>query len=180
MKFDTEPRASASVMTLCLAALSLTGCGYHVAGKADMLPKTIRTIAVPAFGNASTRYTLTDLMPAAITREFISRTKYQIITDVSQADAVLRGAITNFVSYPTVFDPATGRASTIQLSVFLKITLEERATGKVLFSRPSMEVKERYEISVDPKVYFDESGPALQRISRDVARGIVSAVLENF
>ena len=176
----TEPRASASVMTLCLAALSLTGCGYHVAGKADTLPKTIRTIAIPAFGNASTRYKLADLMPAAITREFISRTKYQIITDASQADAVLRGVVTNFVSYPTVFDPATGRASTIQLSVFLKITLEERATGKVLFSRPSMEVKERYEISVDPKVYFDESGPALQRISRDVARGIVSAVLENF
>ena len=62
----------------------------------------------------------------------------------------------------------------------MKITLEERATGKILFTRPSMEVKERYEISVDPKVYFDESGPALQRISRDVARSVVSAVLENF
>ena len=93
---------------------------------------------------------------------------------------ILKGAITNYVSYPIVFDPATGRASTVQLSVFLKITLEERATGKILFTRPSMEVKERYEISVDPKVYFDESGPALQRISRDVARSVVSAVLENF
>ena len=145
-----------------------------------MLPKTLHTIAIPTFTNVSTRYTLTDLMPAAITREFISRTKYQIVTDPLQADAVLRGSITNFFSYPTVFDPATGRASTVQLSVFLKITLEERATGKILFTRPSMEVKERYEISVDPKVYFDESGPALQRISRDVARSIVSAVLENF
>ena len=169
-----------SLPMLFLAALTLAGCGYHVAGKADTLPKTIRTIAVPTFGNISARYTLTDLMPAAITREFISRTKYQIIAEASQADAVLKGAITNYVSYPIVFDPATGRASTVQLSVFLKITLEERATGKILFTRPSMEVKERYEISVDPKVYFDESGPALQRISRDVARSVVSAVLENF
>lgn len=164
----------------CILALLSTGCGYHVAGKADLLPKTLRTIAIPTFTNVSARYTLTDLMPAAITREFISRTKYQIITDPTQADAVLKGAITNYVSYPIVFDPATGRASTVQLSVFLRITLEERATGKILFSRPSMEVKERYEISVDPKVYFDESGPALRRISRDVARSVVSAVLENF
>ncbi len=168
------------VLTLCLAALALAGCGYHVAGKADMLPKTIRTIAIPTFTNTSARYKLTDLLPAAITREFISRTKYQIITDPSQADAVLRGAIVNYFSYPIVFDPATGRASTVQLSVFLKVTLEERATGKILFTRPNMEVKERYEISVDPSVYFDESGPALQRISRDVARSVVSAVLENF
>jgi hypothetical protein len=167
-------------LTLCLAALALAGCGYHVAGRADMLPKTIRTIAVPTFTNVSARYTLTDLMPSAITREFISRTKYQIVTDPSQADAVLNGGIVNYVSYPIVFDPATGRASTVQLSVYLKITLVERATGKILFTRPAMEVKDRYEISVDPKVYFDESGPALQRISRDVARGIVSAILENF
>ena len=81
-----------------------------------MLPKTIRTIAIPVFGNVSARYTLTDLMPAAITREFISRTKYQIITDPTQADAVLRGAITNYFSYPIVFDPATGRASTVRPS----------------------------------------------------------------
>ena len=171
-------RGSASGILALLLVTS--GCGYHVAGKGDLLPKTIRTIAIPAFGNASTRYKLTELMPAAITREFISRTKYQVIPDPSQADAVLRGAVTNFISYPTVFDPATGRASTVQLSVFLRVTLTERATGKVLFERTSMEVKERYEISVDPKAYFDESEAALQRVSRDVSRSVVSAVLENF
>jgi len=165
---------------LALGLLSISGCGYHVAGKGDMLPKTIKTIAVPTFTNSSTRYKLTDLMPAAVTREFISRTKYQIIADPTQADAVLRGAVTNFISYPTVFDPATGRASTVQLSVFLRVTLTERATGKVLFERASMEVKERYEISVDPKAYFDESEAALQRVSHDVARSVVSAILENF
>ena len=98
----------------------LSGCGYHVAGKGGMLPKTIRTIAIPAFGNASTRYKLTDLLASGITREIISRTKYQIVTDTNAADAVLRGTVTNFISYPTVFDPSTGRASTVQLSVFLR------------------------------------------------------------
>jgi hypothetical protein len=43
-----------------------------------------------------------------------------------------------------------------------------------------MEVHERYEISVDPKAYFDESSVAVDRLARDVARSVVSAVLENF
>jgi hypothetical protein len=43
-----------------------------------------------------------------------------------------------------------------------------------------MEFRERYELSVDPKAYFDESEPALQRMSRDTAQSVVSAILENF
>jgi hypothetical protein len=50
----------------------------------------------------------------------------------------------------------------------------------VLFNRPNLEFRERYEISIDPKQYFDESQPAMQRLSRDVARTVVSAILENF
>ena len=43
-----------------------------------------------------------------------------------------------------------------------------------------MEFRERYEISVDQKAYFEESDPALERLSRNVARTLVSAILENF
>ena len=64
--------------------------------------------------------------------------------------------------------------------MFLDITLRERATGTILFSRKGLEFRERYEISVDPQAYFDESDPALDRLSQDVARTIVSAVLEKF
>ena len=55
-----------------------------------------------------------------------------------------------------------------------------RHTGKVLFSRPSYEFRERYEISIDPQAYFDESGTAIIRLSRDVARSVVTAILVNF
>ena len=52
--------------------------------------------------------------------------------------------------------------------------------GKILFQRPNVEFRERYEISVDPKQYFDESQAALLRLSRDVARTVVSSIIENF
>ena len=64
--------------------------------------------------------------------------------------------------------------------VTLRLTLTDRATGKVLFSRPGAEFRERYEISTDPAAYFDESGTAMQRVSRDVARSVVTAILEGF
>jgi hypothetical protein len=167
---------------LVVAALAMvtSSCGYHVAGHSDLLPKTLETICVPAFSNATTRYKLTDRMPEALSKEIISRTRYHIVADPSQADAVLRGAIMNYISYATVADPVSGRATAVDLRVYLQVSLMERKTGKVLFSRPSLEVRERYEISVDPRAYFDESDAALDRASKQVAAQIVTAILSNF
>jgi curli biogenesis system outer membrane secretion channel CsgG len=156
------------------------GCGYHVSGRADLLPRNIHTIAVPAFANSTMRYKLTEQLPEAIAREFLTRTRYQIVPDPGAADAVLTGTVTGYNSYPTTYDPATGRASAAQLSVVLDVTLRDQATGTVLFSRERMEFRERYEISVDQSAYFEESDAALDRLSRDVARTLVSAILEKF
>ncbi|HYL35688.1 MAG TPA: LptE family protein [Bryobacteraceae bacterium] len=165
-----------------LSALALlSSCGYHVAGQADLVPKSIHTIAVPPFGNATVRYRLTDRLAEAISHEFIARTRYQIVTDPAQADAVLRGAIVNFTYYPILFDQSTGRASGLQVNLTMQVSLVERTTGKVIFSRPNFEQHDRYEISVtNTNQYFEESGPALDRLSRDVARDLVTAILDNF
>ena len=85
-----------------LLTMLCAGCGYRVAGRADLLPRNIHTIAIPAFGNATTRYRLTERMPAAITREFIARTRYRVVPDTDTADAVLQGSVVNYNSYPVV------------------------------------------------------------------------------
>jgi hypothetical protein len=161
-------------------AVSAGGCGYHVGGKADMMPKTVHTVAVPAWGNATTRYRLTDKLPTEITKEFVARTRYQVVNDPGQADAVLNGTIVNYFAYPIIFDQATGRATTVQVIVYMSATLVERGTGKVLWARPNFEWKQQYEIATDARAFFDESDVAMDRLSRDVARMLVSAILENF
>ncbi|HTT64990.1 MAG TPA: hypothetical protein VMG35_24235 [Bryobacteraceae bacterium] len=170
----------ASLVACAAVALSAGGCGYHVAGKSELMPQTIHTIAIKPFSNATIQYKLARRLPADISREFISRTRYKIVTDPQAADAVLDGAVLNFLSYPIIADQASGRATVVQCSAYLKITLTERATGKVLFTRPSLEARERYEISVDPQAYFDESGAGVERLSRDVARDVVTSILEKF
>ncbi len=156
----------------------LTGCGYHVSGHGDLMPKTIKTIAIPAFGNQTSRYKLARTLPTDIGRELLSRTSYKVVADPNQADAVLTGSLHNFAAYPTV--SAAGRSTTVEAVVTLNITLTNRATGEVLFTRAGAEFRERYEISVDPKAYFDESGTAMDRLSKSVARSVVSAILEKF
>lgn len=169
---------------LSLAAIAMAaatgGCGYHVSGHGDLLPKDIKTIAVPAFSNATTRYKLTDHLAQAITREFISRTHYRVVSDPSQADAVLHGSVINYTVFPTVFDTTTGRSTGVQMNVTLRISLVNRATGAVIYDQPSFEVHQRYEISSQPQNYFDESGAALDRVSEEVAHSVVSAILEVF
>ena len=155
------------------------GCGYHVAGTMNSLPKSITTIAVPAFANVTTQYKLSDFLASAVTRELITRTKYRITADPQGADAILTGAVVNFVSYPTIVDNISGRNTAVQAIVTVSVTLRDKS-GAVLYNRPNFEIHERYEISIDPRNYFDESEPAMQRLSRDVARSVVSAVLEKF
>jgi hypothetical protein len=166
---------------LLVASAGLSGCGYHVAGQANLVPKTVHTIAIPPFENATVRYKLTDLLPEDIGREFISRTKYEVISDPTQADAVLRGTVINYLAYPTLIDQTTGRTSGLQIIVRLAVTLTERSTGKVIFTRPYFESHERYELAVTNNLqYFDESGSAVERLSKDVARDVVTSILDNF
>ena len=75
---------------------------------------------------------------------------------------MLKGALTNFVAFAAVYDPISGRATGVQVIVTMQITLTERATGKLLFQRTGYEIRERYELSVNPQAYFDESGTAIQ------------------
>ncbi len=161
-----------------LPLLFLMGCGYQVANTADALPKNIRTIAVPPIKNVTIQYKLSDLLNTYISRELMSRTRYKIVPDPSEADATLTAAVVNLVSYPTVYDPIAGRATGTQVIVTVTFTLRDKA-GTVLITRPNFEVRERYEISIDPKQYFDESQTALQRLAADVSRDIVSAILNS-
>ena len=76
-----------------LAATFATGCGYQIGGHGDLMPSSVKTIAIPAFGNVTTRYKLARLLPQDIGREFESRTRYRIVADPKQADAVLTGTL---------------------------------------------------------------------------------------
>jgi outer membrane lipopolysaccharide assembly protein LptE/RlpB len=167
-------------LSIAAFALTLTACGYHTAGHADLMPKTIHTVCIPAFRNATSRYKLTDRLPEAISREFIARTRYAIVSDCTQADAVLSGSVLNYLANQTVVPVSTGRATAADVHVILTVSFTERATGKVLYNNTNFSINERYEISTDPIAYFEESDAGLNRVAVQVSRQVVSAILNKF
>jgi len=165
---------------LLLSAAALVSCGYHVGGKADLIPQTIQTIAIPAFKTVTTKYRLVDVLPEQISQEFRSRTRFKIEKDASTADAVLTGTVNNVILYPVVSDPTSGKATSIRIVVFLTVKLVDRKTSQVLYSKLNWGVREDYAEAIDPHQFFDESGAAYDRLCRDVARDLVSSIVENF
>ena len=164
---------------LILTVLALAGCGYHVGGQTNLLPKEVHTIAIPQFGNVTVQYKLAGYMSEALTRELVSRTQYTVIADPKQADATLTGSVVSYFASQTVSDPISGRGAGGQVTVQIQLRLVGR-DGKVLYTRPNFSFQDRFEISVIPGQYIDESQATLQRLSRDVARSIVTSILENF
>lgn len=156
------------------------GCGYHTGGKAVLVPQSIQTIHIPAFQSLTTRYRLVDLLPQQIEREFVAKSRFRIENDPAVADAILSGSVNTAQIVPTIYDPTTGKATNVQVIVVISYRLVERATGRVLFSRSSLAFRQNYSIAADPHQFLDEVSPALDRVSRDVGRDVVSSVLESF
>lgn len=174
-------RSSISAVTLWVVAavLAASGCGYRVVGRTNTLPQGARTIAIPAFANRTTQYRIEQILTQAVVHEFIARTKYRVVPETDGADLVLHGEVTNLAGGAVLFDPTTGRATTVLVTVNLRASLQDSA-GKTLFQNNNFVFREPYEISIDIPSFFQEEGPALDRMSRDFATQLVSDILENF
>src|SRR5205809_6947074 len=91
---DTAARAdSVSRVALALVILLSTGCGYHTAGKANLLPSDLRILAVPALVNQTQTYKIEQMLTAAVIQELSTRTNYRVIAHPDSADPVLHGNV---------------------------------------------------------------------------------------
>src|SRR5258708_11885397 len=121
--------AKPSALALALAFLT-AGCGYHVAGRRDALPKTVHVIAVPALENATTSYRIEQRLTSATVHEFLAKTPYKVVSNPSDGDAVLRGKVVSLDAVPLLFDTVSGRATTMLVTVKCEVTLTQSSTEK--------------------------------------------------
>jgi outer membrane lipopolysaccharide assembly protein LptE/RlpB len=164
---------------LAILCLFSFGCGYHTAGKANLLPSDLRTIAVPAFVNQTQTFKIEQMLTAAVVQEFGTHTNYHIVSDPGAADAVLHGTVFSTYTTPLTYDSKTGRAASVLVIVGMKVSLTDRQ-GKVLYENPGYTFREQYQVSQELSSFFEEDSPAFQRLSREFARTLVSNVLEAF
>ena len=173
-------RIASFAFGVVVASAVLSGCGYHVAGRSEGLPKSIHVIAVPALENKTTSYRIEQRLTAATVHEFLAKTPYRVVSDPASGDAVLRGKVLGLEAVPLLFDTATGRATTMLVTVKCEVTFEDRDTGRVLYHTDNFLFRNEYEISTDVKSFFEEQDPALDWLAQDFAARLVAAVTENY
>src|SRR6266852_1554163 len=183
---ETDAMRRRLAIALIGAAMWGAGCGYHVAGRSDSLPKSIHVIAVPALENKTTSYRIEQRLTTATVHEFLAKTSYRVVPDPASGDTVLRGKVLSLEAVPLLFDTATGRATAMLVTLKCEINFEERETGKILYHADNFIFRNQYEISTDPgnpdsvKNFFEEQDPALDRMARDFAERLVAAIVENY
>ena len=181
------PRAVTGLFLCVLGVLcvvSATGCGYALAGRGSFLPAYIEKIGVPTFVNRTTVFNLETLLSQKVRSEFIGRGKYQILPESTGVDALLTGEVTSVSLTPASFNTQQ-LASRYALTMTASIQLRDMRANKILWENPSVMFRQEYDATggtsaLDPAAFFQQDMNALERISTEFARTIVSAILEAF
>lgn len=161
----------------------LASCGYSLAGRGAFLPEYIKVIGVPTFVNNTTVYDVERRITERVRSELIGRGKYKVLPEATGVDGLLTGEILSITLTPAAFTDQR-QASRYVLTLTAKIEFKDVKADKVLWSNPSMQFREEYDITntttPDATTFFGQDANALDRVAQEFARSIVSAILEAF
>jgi outer membrane lipopolysaccharide assembly protein LptE/RlpB len=171
------------------ALLSLSGCGYHTLGSAAHLPDSVHTLSVPIFKNKTQFYHTEASITQAVIQEFTGRTRLQVVTNPDGADATVSGTIlfesVQPLTYRTETTAATQNGQTTSVTSSFLITLNVNVVvtdrdKRILYQHNNYIFHEQFETTTDVSSFIQEDSPAVERLSRDFARTLVSDILESF
>ena len=174
----------ATALVAILLALAGSGCGYALAGRGSFLPDYIRTVGIPQLTNASTFFEVEQILTEKIRTEFIGRGNYTIVPTPAGAHAVLNATITGVTIQPVGFSEQQ-LATRHLFQMTMNVAFTDTTTNEVLWSNTSLTFREEYDLSrpalgVEGATFLEQERPLFDRISNDVARTVVSAILEAF
>jgi hypothetical protein len=141
------------------------------------LPKDIRTVAVPAFQFEAKglRYRVESRFTDAVTKEIIRRGNgLRVQSSRTGADAVLEGTIRDF-NFSGVLLDSEGRARVYEVTIVTAVTIRDLKNNKILYDNQNFIFRDSFEFSADPRSFFNEEDPAVERMARAFAEAAVSA-----
>jgi hypothetical protein len=167
-----------------IVVLALPGCGYSLAGRGSFLPDYIKSVGIPQLVNRTAFYDVEQILTEKIRTEFIGRGKYQI-TPETAGDAVLTGEVIGIYVQPIGFTDQQ-LASRYMFTLQMRVAFTETRTGQVLWSNDALTFREEYELAtrgntaIGGAEFLDQERAAFDRIATDIARTVVTAILEAF
>ena len=161
--------------------LTTTACGYSLAGRGSYLPTYIRAVAVPPITNRTALPRVELIVTERVRSEFIGRGRFTLVQDPAAADAVLNAEIVAFDLQPVGLNNQQ-LASRYLISIVIRASFTDVRTKEVLWSNDALTFREEYDLPAGPTgaTVADLQGSAQDRIATDVARSLVTAVVEAF
>lgn len=167
----------AAITTLFLSVSAFTECYKPVTNSG--LPPNIKTVAVPAFQFEvqGARYRVESRFTEAVTKEIIKRGRgLKVQGSVENADAVVEGTIRNF-NFSGVLLDRDGRARVYEVTVVAAVTIRDLKANKILYDNQNFIFRDSFEFSEDPRSFFNEEDPAVERMARAFAESVVSTIV---
>jgi hypothetical protein len=174
-----------TVLFVCASAVVFSGCGYALAGRGSFLPATIRTVGIPKLENRTTFFQVEEVLTEKIRTEFIGRGKYSVVPEVTGADALLTGEVLGISVVPVGINEQQ-LASRYLFTVALKMEFTDTHTQDVIWQNDSLVFRGEYDlqtrgnVAVAGETFLDQERSSVDRIANDVARSVVTAILEAF
>ena len=173
-----------AVVGVLAGGVATPGCGYSLAGRGSFLPDYIQVIGVPMFTNRTKLFNLETQMTDKVRAELIGRGRYRIVPEATGVDAVLNGELAAVEIQPLSFTNQQ-LASRYVITMVARMELRDVRDNSVLWENPGLVFRQEYEAqsgntALDPNAFFAQDLNALDRMTNDMARTIVSAILEAF
>ena len=146
------------------------------------LPPRIRTIAVPAFqlGSEALRYRVETRFTEAVLNEIIRRGRgVRVQGGREGADAVIEGEIKRFYISGVLLDERA-RARIYEVTIVVAVTVRDQTQNRVIYDNQNYEFRGEYEFTNDPRTFFNEEDPAVERLARQFAESLVSTLVNGF
>ena len=166
-----------SIFIVFLSVSGFTECYKPVTNSG--LPKNIRKIAVPAFQFEAKgmRYRVESRFTEAVSREIIRRGNgLQVQGSKKGADAVVEGMIRDFTFSGVLLD-REGRARVYEVTIVGAVTIRDLKDDRILYDNQNFVFRDSFEFSEDPRSFFNEEDPAVDRMSWAFAESVVSAII---
>ena len=148
--FTPRLQSLAFCLLACAAILPLGSCGYS---SKPLYLKSVRTIAVPIWGNKTFRRDWEFRLTEAIDKNIEMRTPYKI-APLGEADTVLEGKITHIVETVLTARYGINLPRETQLTVVVNFTWKDQRSGRILvertaFNRSTTEIPQIHERVAD-------------------------------
>lgn len=159
------------IIFILICVISGSGCGYRVG---SLLPKDIKTIAVPMFTNKTPEPELEVIVTNGVIREFISDGTLRVIKEEENADTLLIGEIIDYSREPLRYTQQEVTRE-YRLLIGVRLIFKDLRRNEVMWEIPRVEGEATFFVGASLP---DSERLALPTAIKDLSHDVVEKVVE--